>query len=65
MNKMLEEYLYFMYENRKSMIEDHDDVTQTDTLIKQIESKLYGRYCYDNQFKAGACNKQRCIRISR
>ena len=51
MNKMLEEYLYFMYENRKSMIEDHDDVTQTDILIKQIESKLYGRYCYDNQCK--------------
>ena len=65
MNKVLEEYLYFMYENRKSMIEDHDDVTQTDILIKQIESKLYGRYCYDNQCKAGACNKQRYIRISR
>ena len=65
MNKMLEEYLYFMYENRKSMIEDHDDVTQTDILIKQIESKLYGRYCYDNQCKTGACNKQRRIRISR
>ena len=65
MNKMLEEYLYFMYENRKSMIEDHEDVTQTDTLIKQIESKLYGRYCYDNQCKTGTCNKQRCIRISR
>ena len=57
MNKMLEEYLYFMYENRKSMIEDHEDVTQTDTLIKQIESKLYGRYCYDNKCKTGACNK--------
>ena len=57
MNKMLEEYLYFMYENRKSMIEDHDDVTQTDILIKQIESKLYGRYCYDNKCKAGAGNK--------
>ena len=65
MNKMLEEYLYFMYENRKNMIEDHEDVTQTDTLIKQIESKLYGRYCYDNKCKAGACNKQRYIRISR
>ena len=65
MNKVLEEYLYFMYENRRDMIEDPDDVTQTDVVIKQIESILYGRYCYDNKCKAGACNKQRGIRISR
>ena len=57
MNKVLEEYLYFMYENRRNMIEDHEDVTQTDVVIKQIESKLYGRYCYDNKCKAGAGNK--------
>ena len=57
MNKVLEEYLYFMYENRRDMIEDHEDVTQTDVVIKQIESKLYGRYYYDNKCKAGAGNK--------
>ena len=65
MNNKLEEYLYMLYEKRRDMILDQDDISQVDIVIKQIESKLYGRYCYDNQFKAGACNKQRCIRISR
>ena len=65
MNNKLEEYLYMLYEKRRDMILDQDDISQVDIVIKQIESELYGRYCYDNQFKAGACNKQRCIRISR